>query len=724
MDSQMLALVPQPGTWLWAAAAAASLTGLGSLLAALGSRRKTFEELRSETQASASVKWVDGSLELWVHVPGKTEGRAIADESELVIDLYGPDVPRLVSMMLPVSFRNSFFGSRRVDDIGQDVKSGSDATAYVFSLNVERSSVERELAKLVQQGDRMLVMEIRSADQSGSADSPTVCLVELKPSALLKAYSKPPSSDTAGDLMSHLTKLPEMFLPKPRQAIQQDFDDAERKVTYRHRRAEPSPTSQALRWLLHPSAAVAFLWVLLLRTAEVLAALPPMPGLSALASDETQRLQQMVPALPKNMLEAFDLGYIVAKLEQGPLASTEVPTLLEEAAAILGHDALQQAVTEARLGGIRRELEALAGHRTLLQKTLSLFSFINCLWFAAIIGITVSLGPVLWILSKPVQRFFMQNVWRPIRQAVIRLGSHVVQAVDWLGRHVVLPMVLRLHYGGWCESAVYMLAAVVLAHACRVPPEAGAGVMIAVSALVLLAVGLGYSTMLHGKAVEVWLERTTRQRPALRQVLTSVASLWPVSVLAPLAIMHESRLLGYAATACVLSALGLNAGVGWCCYFIGFDSDDAMLRTAVACGVSLGGMLSARWAGLEPAYLAPFRSAVSVLGGIGHYLAMLLLCNRWTGHWRSDKGKALRANALMVLSLLAAGLGGCWCDVPALTNTATVFGVMWGMDRFLWGLDGRFGWFVVFGGSVGMYYAALFLHANPGYLLSLAEMAY
>ena len=60
MDSQMLALVPQPGTWLWAAAAAASLTGLGSLLAALGSRRKTFEELRSETRASASVKWVDG----------------------------------------------------------------------------------------------------------------------------------------------------------------------------------------------------------------------------------------------------------------------------------------------------------------------------------------------------------------------------------------------------------------------------------------------------------------------------------------------------------------------------------------------------------------------------------------------------------------------------------------------------------------------------------------
>ena len=105
---------------------------------------------------------------------------------------------------------------------------------------------------------------------------------------------------------------------------------------------------------------------------------------------------------------------------------------------------------------------------------------------------------------------------------------------------------------------------------------------------------------------------------------------------------------------------------------------------------------------------------------------MLLLCNR-TGHWRSDKGwkgKALRANALMVLSLLSAGLGGCLCDVPALTNTATVFGVMWGLDRFLWRLDGRFGWFVVFGGSVGMYYAALFLHANPGYLLSLAEMAY
>ena len=707
--------VPQPGTWLWAAAAAASLTGLGSLLAALGSRRKTFEEMRSEARASASVKWVDGGLELWVHMPGKTERRAIADESELDIDLYGPDVPKLVSMLLPVSFRNSFFDARRVDEIGRDVKSGSDAAAYVFSLNVERSSVERELAKLVQQGDRMVVMEIRSADQSGSADSPTVCLVELKPSALLKVYSKPPSSDTAGDLMSHLTRLPEVFLPKPRQAIQQDFDDAERKVTYRHRRAEPSLTLQALRWLLHPAAAVAFVWVLLLRTAEVLAALPPMPGLSALASDEMQRLQQLVPALPKNMLEAFDLGYTVAKLEQGALASTEVQTLLEGAAAILGHDALQEAVTEARLHAIRRELEALAGRRTLLQKTLGLFSFINCLWFAAIIGIAVSLGPVLWILSKPVRRFFMLNVWRPLRQAIV-----------WLGRHVVLPLVLRLHYGGWCESAAYMVAAVVLAHACRVPQEAGAGVMIAVSGLVFLAAGLGNSTMLHGKAVEVWLERTTRQRPALRQVLTSVASLWPVSVLAPLAIMHASRLLGYAATACVLSALGLNAGVGWCCYFIGFDSDDALLRTAVACGVSLVGMLSARGAGLEPAFLAPFRSAVSVLGGIGHYLAMLLLCNR-TGHWRSDKGwkgKALRANALMVLSLLSAGLGGCLCDVPALTNTASVFGVMWGMDRFLWGLDGRFGWFVVFGGSVGMYYAALFLHANPGYLLSLAEMAY
>merc|ERR1712232_1241763 len=126
-----------------------------------------------------------------------------------------------------------------------------------------------------------------------------------------------------------------------------------------------------------------------------------------------------------------------------------------------------------------------------------------------------------------------------------------------------------------------------------------------------------YSTHLHGKIAKPMAEKLKVKLSTLQMLLNGL-------LIMPVAILHQSQVLGYATTACFVGALGLGAAMYPFCYCIGWETADAMARTCVACGLMLGGFAVARIQGVDAQFLSPFGSSVSVLCGIGHFLALLI----------------------------------------------------------------------------------------------------
>merc|ERR1711964_575452 len=90
---------------------------------------------------------------------------------------------------------------------------------------------------------------------------------------------------------------------------------------------------------------------------------------------------------------------------------------------------------------------------------------------------------------------------------------------------------------------------------------------------------------------------------------------------------------------------------------------------------------------------------------------------RETSHYAAN-------NVGMVASLLASQAFGRVYGMVGLANTSTTFSVLYVLEkipevRHRLGLAAPNGWFVVFGASIGTYYTALWLHANPAFLASL-----
>lgn len=43
---------------------------------------------------------------------------------------------------------------------------------------------------------------------------------------------------------------------------------------------------------------------------------------------------------------------------------------------------------------------------SVFQRVYGFFTFVNIMWVLAIIGITVSIGPALWVILRPIRELF------------------------------------------------------------------------------------------------------------------------------------------------------------------------------------------------------------------------------------------------------------------------------------------------------------------------------
>jgi len=188
-------------------------------------------------------------------------------------------------------------------------------------------------------------------------------------------------------------------------------------------------------------------------------------------------------------------------------------------------------------------------------------------------------------------------------------------------------------------------------------------------------------------------------------------------VLVPLAVIHASRLVGFLAVLAIYGALGfvfLAFGMG---FLIGFNGANALHRCVVASVILMVGLTALRVSGLDPSYVRPFALGGMCLGNIMYFLAVLILSSKWHG----DRDTYVLRQAAMLVSLIAAILLGSVYAIPAMTNTACTFLVLWLMEKEL-----EVDWasctvVVAFFNFVALFLASLWLHQHPQYILSMFD---
>jgi hypothetical protein len=188
------------------------------------------------------------------------------------------------------------------------------------------------------------------------------------------------------------------------------------------------------------------------------------------------------------------------------------------------------------------------------------------------------------------------------------------------------------------------------------------------------------------------------------------------AALVPMAVVHDSRLIGFLAVLALYGAMGFVFFAFGFGFAVGFDGRDATIRNLAASVVLILSFAVMRIFGVQLVLLRPFGTGVMVMGNVCYFLALLILCSPWrgkTGYWAWQ--------ATMVASLVAATFVGLVFAVPSMSNTATTFMVLYAMEKQLevnWGASGVA---VVFLNFVALYFVAHYLHVHPEHVMSLFD---
>jgi len=624
----------------------------------------------------------------------------IVKEYSLKIDLIGPVfagqsslVRAVAENLLPFAlthFNTSNAGSSRTLDFVLGAK------------KLSHGRIKSELELLERAGDPLFVVEV-SGEERGKRVA--VAQFATRASAISASLSIDGSCVAPGGIPPELAALAD-------------------------RRRKGSSLAKAywtLRWWMLPLGFTALCWLLAsghpavdTRRAGPLVFRP--------TGDKVQRgarLDHLLPPTPKSMHAAFELGGLAAEARLFSAAGahkdwsqphstapavemldgkvgdakhdeeqTQIEKLLRRAATLVSRGA-DTPLTLRELELIQPHLLELEQHTGLVARVRGAFNFVNLVWLVSILGIAISIGPSVTHLLKPIRQW-------------------LYRAARWLLRHVIEPVVARLHSWGIIELVVWAAAAAIRLDADSVF-DRPTGNYIAVTSLALaLGPCYAYSTFL-------W---ATRLQSSDRDAFIRITSCWAAVTLAPVAHAYQSTLLAYLSVFALYSALGFSVACYGLCWCIGFTSKRAVERVVATSALTLVIGLLLRELGprfaLSREALGVFSSPLAVVGSLTLYLGLLITSSLY---YDRRSGRYLARNMLTLGALLAGAAAGFVSGQEGLANTACTFVVLWTAEKYgelhceaKWN-----GWVLLLVMSIAAYRAALWMHDHPAFVASIFE---
>jgi hypothetical protein len=437
---------------------------------------------------------------------------------------------------------------------------------------------------------------------------------------------------------------------------------------------------QTSRWLLCPVIFIVGHWRLLFGPELLLNYYP------ALWTTSGKGVEEVLPPHPRNLYQAHELGWYASAYSRDCEGATagqgHCQELLQQAASVLS----LSEISWEQLKAVRGFLKDLDQQQSLMDRVRGFFSFVNVMWLISIVGILCTVGPVLVLFFGP-------------------LLSRIVSAMV---TNVVVPIGKALHKYGVFELFGYMLALAFSIQGSRYPAgQADAAIMVALTGGLAFIPLWMYSTKLH-----------VHTSGGNEKLFLSITNSLLAATLAPLAVLHDSRLIGFLTILAVYGALGFVCGAFGLGYYIGFNGKDALGRCIAASIILIVTFTIVRLCAVDLAFMRPFATGAMCLGNVMYFLGMLIASSRFNCTYG---GKYAARQAVMIGSLIAALLVGNIYALSSMSNTATTFLVLWLMEKQMEVQWQSFGIVVIFANFVFLYFVSHYLHTHPEHIVSLFD---
>jgi len=401
-----------------------------------------------------------------------------------------------------------------------------------------------------------------------------------------------------------------------------------------------------------------------------------------------------LPLHPTTMEQAFELGILHERLTscEQPLKSREctVDSILRDAEKVVGK-VMADTATHDQLIHVLEDIKEYERGSGLASRVRGLFNFVNFVWFLSILGITVSIGPSLYHLLKPIREYLHR-------------------VAEWLLWEVIVPMCKRLHNWGIFEVCAFSFCFLGVAQGFRMKDaEVSANEMVSLTGSILALPCFSYSTLLWGGRLAKNTSHT---------FLAQLVQGWLFCSWAPLAVHFSSTLFGFLAISALFGILGFGVGCRGLCYYIGFISEDALQRCTVVGGILISTFTGLRACNIVPSpWLSPFETPVAIMGSVVFLLGLLIISCKWY----DSRHNYVRDNGYMAVAILATTFFGNTFGMNGMANTGKTFAGLWIM-RLYSELHDHLklnGWLLMLVLSMFTWQASLYLHENPNHIASM-----
>ena len=450
---------------------------------------------------------------------------------------------------------------------------------------------------------------------------------------------------------------------------------------------------RGIRWLFFPFLFIVLCWMnlyyslpgnginpLLLYTPEIITRL--------MQSNFSLDFHSVGKPYPTTLDTSFEVGFIKGQIES-TVNATKIQDLLNSAANILN----RSTISMDELKEIPEILQNVEHGRGLMTRFFGFFTFVNIIWLIAILGISISIGPSIIVLLRPIKHLFLKFS-------------------RWIYYEMVLPVAKFLHEKGILETAAWLFIFSLCLDSMRIVSNE-VGFYVYLTSFALAAPCISYSTFLFGLWFIGKCKKTT---------ISNLINTFVVLIAIPSAILFQSSILGFAAVFSIYSIIGFSVICRGLCYCIGFHSKEALVRVACASTILLTLFTIITIYYGELFYITPFKTAIGVAGGLTLYLALLIFSSI---QYYSARNYPYYIRQIPMIVALTLGLliGNMVLVNTGLANTATVFLVLFFIEK---GADIHYhnewnGWLLILFISVSTYYLALWFHHNPSIILSILQ---
>ena len=323
---------------------------------------------------------------------------------------------------------------------------------------------------------------------------------------------------------------------------------------------------------------------------------------------------------------------------------------------------------------------------SILSRIKGFFNFVNIIWLIAIFGIILSIGPSLSYLFSPIMQFIVGFYFDKI-----------------------YPIIIKLYENGFFEIFAFYVSITLIADGMKVNKEYGFFISLTGSGLYY------YLILYHGFNKEItysWNDSDYIKKYLIIKGILIMITFFSLSV------YFNSKIFSFITIISFYYLLGFYTGCFGLCYAIGFKDDNSMIKIITTSFLLLLIYILIRGLNFSNKIIELYRSPIQIFGTLTYFLGILIISSIFYDSF--ELSYALRQIIFVVSNLVVLFFGNFY-NLPSMTNTAYVFGVLYLMEKnvdLFMKIKGNV-WVLVFILSSALWAISLYLHKNSKIVISI-----